>query len=970
MRLVRKHEEGLGIMHSRKSVIGLTAAVAGVGMALPTGSPAMARAVPAVAPVSVRAAVSSARSIPIGLLARDEVSSDADPGRELAYTTYPATFDFTNNTPYTLHIKPESQSGDECWDNPGKPDVKLAPGQTSGGRAWTQERHRHCYINFRVSIVAPDGKEWPIKPSQSYYQGREEDSLSTMTFYFPQEPDGDNWMWALWGYYALPSVSAGVDTSKQSALYFRVSDQNGKQDKCRDKNGSEIYCHVTIGMQGPGAQRPKELFPKGDATARRRKVKAEPKSWPTIAAIEGMGCRLRGIDEKRCDKTDGSTTNFTGLTVAEKNFSLDTKGISIVGDIVDSGTWANNADSVQTYAFDRSVTTGEDSSSTSTHSHSVGGSLSFEVTSKVGTEVAAFEKKFSVTVNTEHKWEYSETKTTSKAETKSNHYSMQIPKRSKVDWRVVQNAVTSTTSKYTADVLIGPDKDEREPITSPLFSSALISPTDHQPCLAIAIGGDAVPYSLLWLRKYIQQNGTQYGEAEKKMFLDSAANFTVSGQCPGMPVGFPSRAAFKGEGYVIDRQRGMTAACTFVTPLKKSGPSDEPPSGGVEPPPEAPAGEQNTIDNTPPKCDGPKQGRAVAFDASMTPFTDQDTIEGTEYGDLMMTKDRTGVTLLGGDSRDIIEGGVGAGNVLNGQTGDDIITGGDAGELIRGGAGSDNINAGKGADKVIDTAGDGNVLNGGPGSDRLIGANGRTSLLGGKGKDVLVARGAQVMDGGPGADTYILRSGAKGASVTEALSKDRDIVQSWRSFTLPGGIEVLELKGKKALTATGTWGDQTLIGNKGNNVLTGGAGFDTLVGGKGNDKIYLSTWGLNTITGGPGKDRFILSGEPTAVDAQGRKGAPGSSHVIKDFMPGKDKLVLTSKVHGPEVKQLRKVFRVFDPTSMSASDLKAGSGPALVINPKTGVVRYDRDDAGLSPERVLVRLPKGVMLTAKDVQIR
>ncbi len=951
-------------MNARRKIAGATAVVAGVGMTL-VGGPGYGQAPQGPPPRAVGSAVSPSAAIPIGL--RASVPSEDAP----TWTTYPADFDFTNNTPYTLHIWPESQSGDECWDNPGNPNITLAPGQTRGGRAWTQERHLHCYIGFRVSVVGPSG-EYYLTPSQPFYEGRAADLKTTFTFYFPDGPRDSAWIWAPWGFWSLPERAVGTDMSKDSALYFRVNqqlDNSGAWDKCRDHNGSAIYCHLTISTGPPGSTRPWEFFENGvKPTAtdpKKTSLSADPNSWPTIAAVQAEGCLSRGIKERLCSKVDGTGTDFTGLTVQEKEFKLDTKNVQIVGEKIDAGVWVNSTPKDSEYKFTRTITVGEDSSSTSTHSHSVGGSVSFGVKKKVSVGVSSFGIDFNVTVNTDHKWEYSDTKTTSKSESKSSEYTVPVPKNSKVEWRILQNTINTTQSQYTADVVIGPDTPKVEPITSPIFSNSLISPVDQQPCLAVAIGSYRVPYSLLALKQWIQDTGGYGDRARIRRFLDNAANFGSSGQCPGMTAGFPVQAWFKGTGYVSDTQKGMSAACTYYTPIKKLGAALEPPRGGVKK--EAlPQADEKTIYNVPPKCDGPRQGYPVAFDASDDALADQDRIEGTEYGDLLMAKDRSGVTLLGGDSRDVIEGGPGANNVLDGEDGDDVITGGAAGEIIRGGDGSDNINGGGGDDEIIDAAGIGNFLAGGTGNDRLTAQKGRTTLAGGPGKDLLVAESGSVgMAGGNGKDVYLVRARAKGAGVTEIHDQGRDLVKAWRSFTLPDGVEVLKLQGSKDLKATGTYGHQKLVGNAGDNVLRG-AGFDRLIGGAGKDTIRLSDSGFDKASGGPGTDRYVLSGrqrdEETVV-----KGTPGMAHKITDFTPGSDKLVLSTKVHGPEVAQLKKSFQVFDPSAMQ---VPKGSGPALVVNTKTGVVKYDHDDRGRTPDRVLVQLPKGVSLSAKEIVIR
>lgn len=73
--------------------------------------------------------------------------------------------------------------------------------------------------------------------------------------------------------------------------------------------------------------------------------------------------------------------------------------------------------------------------------------------------------------------------------------------------------------------------------------------------------------------------------------------------------------------------------------------------------------------------------------------------------------------------------------------------------------------------------------------------------------------------------------------------------------------------------ATGGIGDDTLVGNQGNNTLNGGAGADSLTGNEGNDRLEGWT-GTDTMTGGAGDDHYIvdnagdvineISGEGTA----------------------------------------------------------------------------------------------------------
>lgn len=945
-------------MSWRRGVAGVTASVASLGLALPATA---ASAAPQVAP-------EVPQGIPIGLLARGGAAvKSEDPAPQSS--TYPVNLDFTNDTPYTLHIWPEWWN-EQCWNEPGNPKVTLKPGETGGGTAWTKTSNLHCTLAYRVSIVGPGG-EYYLQPPQSFYPGPGDNIKPTFTFYFPDSPEEGAWMWTPWGYWALPDSAMGVNMRDKSALFFRVSknkSSSGPWDNCNANNSSSIYCHLTISTSPGGMVRPHEYFERGVKPDSPAKLVADPTSWPTIAAIQTDGCLVRGIKEDRCAKVDGKV-DFANLTAQEKNFTLDPKNIKIVGEMADSGSWVNQTPVPAEYKFTRTVTVGEDSSSTSTDSRSIGGSVKFGVKTSVDMKVFAFETNFSVSVNANHQWETSQTQTNSHSESKTNEYTITIPKMSKVDWRILQNTITTTDSQYSADVVLGPDSDQVEPITSTMFSWSLISPVDSQPCLALAIGNTSIPFSMLALRKWTQDNGGVGDASRTRRFLNNTANFSSSGHCPGMPSGYPSRAQFKGSGFVRDTQKGKSAACTYFAPLKQGAKFADRPRGGVQQTPEAPKAEENTIYNFTPKCDGPKLGSAVSFDATVAPFKSMDTIKGTKYGDLMMAKGRSDVALLGGDSRDLIEGGSGAGNVLDGQSGDDVIQGGPAAEMLLGGPGSDNLRGGAGADELIDDAGKGNFMAGQAGNDLLVAAKGETTLSGGPGKDVLEARSGVIgMIGGAGKDTYLVRKNAKDLSVTELPGRGTDVVKAWRSFTMAQNVEVLRLQGDGNIKGTGTYGHQLIVGNSGNNVLKGGGGFDTLRGKKGSDTIHLASVGFDKATGGAGKDRFVLNGEPTAV-AETATGKPALAHKVTDFKPGEDKLVLSAKVHGPEVTQLAKVFKVFDPSAKRPGEPR-GAGPALVVNTKTGVVRYDRDEAGRSPERVLVQLPKGTKLTAKEIEIR
>lgn len=72
----------------------------------------------------------------------------------------------------------------------------------------------------------------------------------------------------------------------------------------------------------------------------------------------------------------------------------------------------------------------------------------------------------------------------------------------------------------------------------------------------------------------------------------------------------------------------------------------------------------------------------------------------------------------GGRGNDVLKAPKTTGGILDGQSGNDVITGGRFDDEIDGGAGNDRIAGGGGADQIT----------GGPGKDRLLGGTGRDSI--------------------------------------------------------------------------------------------------------------------------------------------------------------------------------------------------------------------------------------------------
>lgn len=128
--------------------------------------------------------------------------------------------------------------------------------------------------------------------------------------------------------------------------------------------------------------------------------------------------------------------------------------------------------------------------------------------------------------------------------------------------------------------------------------------------------------------------------------------------------------------------------------------------------------------------------------------------------------------------------------------------------------------------------------------------------------------------GGEGNDIYtISRTNTR---IDDQGASFEDVVRSSATYTLTGGLDHLELLGKKDIDGTGNSGNNTLYGNNGDNDLKGEFGTDYLLGEEGRDRL----------SGGQGNDFFFfLNGD--------------DADVIEDFEDGIDK-ISSSYVKSPQ----------------------------------------------------------------------
>ncbi|WP_051439744.1 calcium-binding protein [Methylobacterium sp. 10] len=269
---------------------------------------------------------------------------------------------------------------------------------------------------------------------------------------------------------------------------------------------------------------------------------------------------------------------------------------------------------------------------------------------------------------------------------------------------------------------------------------------------------------------------------------------------------------------------------------------------------------------------------------------------------LLGTLDET-VSLVGLNldaTPDLIDIVIDAGGTQTGGDGDDTLRGGIGSDTLDGGAGNDTMIGGRGDDTyIVDSPGDSVVEAPGQGDDTvrssvtytlpdnvenliltgtgsidgtgnaldnsIVGNDGDNRLDGGAGNDRLTARGGDdvliggagddIMRGGTGDDVYVVDSTSD--QVIEAADEGNDTVRSSVTYSLGANVENVILIGTDAIDATGTEGDNSLVGNDSANRLDGGAG-DDMLSGRGGDDTLLGGTGADTMRGGTGDDTYVV----------------------------------------------------------------------------------------------------------------
>lgn len=172
-------------------------------------------------------------------------------------------------------------------------------------------------------------------------------------------------------------------------------------------------------------------------------------------------------------------------------------------------------------------------------------------------------------------------------------------------------------------------------------------------------------------------------------------------------------------------------------------------------------------------------------------------------------------------------------------SGDDTVLGGAGNDRVSTGAGNDTISGGAGNDSFAAGAGD-DTINGGAGDDTILGGAGQDDIL------IDDNFGNDTVDGGNTLDGT--GDVLDGSSLTQDVTVDFSAAETG---VITNGGDTLTFAEIEAFF-TGS-GNDTVLGDAGDDVVSTGAGTDTISGGAGDDTFDAGA-GDDTIDGGIGAD--------------------------------------------------------------------------------------------------------------------
>jgi Hemolysin-type calcium-binding repeat (2 copies). len=315
------------------------------------------------------------------------------------------------------------------------------------------------------------------------------------------------------------------------------------------------------------------------------------------------------------------------------------------------------------------------------------------------------------------------------------------------------------------------------------------------------------------------------------------------------------------------------------------------------------------------------QFEGTELSESITPFFVSPSVSATPPGS---APSDAADTADGGGGDDFLfdEGG---NDALFGAAGNDYLLGGNGSDTEDGGEGNDSVDGGGDSDLLIGDAGNDRItgdLSTGylPGNDTLLGGAGNDSLEGGAGDDSL--------DGGDGLDTASYLYANASVVVSLAITGPQQT----------GALGIDTLRGIEGLT--GSFYDDTLTGDAGNNTIDGFRGNDSLAGGDGVDRLYGS-FGNDTLDGGGSRD--WLYGEPgndwlTGGDGPDffvyvkRDGCKFGNDVITDFATGVDWLRLIGYTPADvNIDDTTDTITLSDGTTIKLQNISGNFNPADIL---------------------------------------
>ncbi|MEH2526993.1 MULTISPECIES: hypothetical protein [unclassified Bradyrhizobium] len=265
-------------------------------------------------------------------------------------------------------------------------------------------------------------------------------------------------------------------------------------------------------------------------------------------------------------------------------------------------------------------------------------------------------------------------------------------------------------------------------------------------------------------------------------------------------------------------------------------------------------------------------------------------VNGTS-GDNVLTSAVPGALIFGLGGNDTLTANA-ANQILDGGAGSDILNdNGQTGILLFGGAGNDTYNVTQAGTVVTELANNGTdtlqtsllsyqlpggverLVYTGSGSFAATATAAGQTITGGTGADALGDGGfANVtLRGNGGADTFTVTNASTIVNESSG-STNSTVLTTLSSYSLGGNVQNLTFAGTGAFTGNGNGLANTMTGGTGNDTLSGSGGADTLIGGAGNDRL----------SGGGAADTFVFAPvNPTTTN--GVYAAGFGQDVITDF---------------------------------------------------------------------------------------